>query len=137
MKNENYWENLLLSVEVDDNTKEILKGFFIPDSIDFDKFIINQKAFENNGYYFEGITSGIKATPSIEFASKPYNHGASIHDWFIVAYPDIIFWMSTDRKYVDDAIIFSNLKVPTPDFKFYRYLINKYLSQGHRLECAL
>ena len=134
-RTDNPWNDVLKREEIDEQTKFIIKKFFIADNISLEKYSQNQIAYStyvSHGKYF---AKDLTSTPSLEFASDPLNSGRAIPDWFIIAYPDVIKWMTTNSESIrtlhKSPYIVNDLPTPV----FFRAVIQKFLYSGSKLEC--
>ena len=116
----------------------IIKRFYIADNISLQKFQENMAAYKDSLewsiFYFEMFPE-VKYTPSLPFAIDPLNRGSKIPVWLIVAYPDIIKWMF-NNPYPKTLFHHPYIIDDEPQPVLFRALIQRYLYEGNKLECA-
>jgi hypothetical protein len=132
------WYQYIEEEKPDEELISIIKRFYIADNISMDKFLMNIAAYSDStewsGFYFD-MYPDVKCTPSLPFAADPLHRGIKIPVWLIVAYPDIIKWMFNNpyqRTLYHPPYIINDEAQP----EFYRALIQRYLFEGNKLECA-
>ena len=129
------WNKVLLEEGIDEEFKSIIKKFFIADNISLEKFIQNKEAFETYESHGKYFANNLPQTPSLEFAANPMNRGRTIPFWFVIAYPDVIHWMTKNspsvRSLYKPPYIENDQGTPV----FFRALIQKFLHRGNTLEC--
>lgn len=131
---------------------EDIKKFLEQDDIDLSKVQANDEIMRNQTVEIYQATASLhskpdisdKATKTIHWMASPLNQPQGYPVWFMIAYPDVVFWLSelVEGRTEEDALpimgefsekdLDSNGKM---NMSFLRKIVNVY-KLTHDLECC-
>ena len=143
------WESYISNNSELRSLVSVINSFFIPDKIKPANFITNFKIIEllTNGHskYEIEIDEKLLGTKTFEehFHTDLWmlKKGMSIDNWFISAYPDAYMWYQENHAQFEDEAnkIYEANKIDDNivPHAFYRFVVDKYVSNGLKLECSI
>lgn len=150
--NNSIWLDIIDNAKPPKEFVEVIKLFFIKDTIDLFKYEMNEKAnnlslnfvsSELNSVMDSANSKKIKSTPTFRthFMKSRMERSMGIPDWFTMAYPDVEVWF---RKNMD---LYGNEIRNKEDYyftegvcnnNFFRYIIDLYkIKTKLKLECSV
>lgn len=136
--------DLLEESEIDDTFKEAVKMVLIPYNISFFKFGLNREFF-SDPYPIDHIHNHKQIAPSLIRIKKEKNVPMGYPLWFVISFPDVLYWILTAKDEVLSLIKEELKKMEdnqqfilngSPTIHFFIRLINFYISNTNKdLEC--
>lgn len=144
------WDEIFKNSSQYKDFKPIFKDFFIPDNIDFKKFLANYKVLEHQSLKL--FKSYIELTENEKWLEEHYTKNIGklagimdrplgYEDWFVAAYPDVVNWAAdlSDEKLIlvfnnpkEEDVMNSNKQIKR---EYLRMLANEY-KKKHELETS-
>jgi hypothetical protein len=155
-ENKKQWLNILNDERLPVYLHNAIKDFFIPDNLDFEMYVQNQEAnsiirnhnmslddWENINklsVYDEG-KKPIKCSPTFRkhFSGYSFDRPMGIPDWFIIAYPDVAYWLSQNNSEIEQMfgdMMENFIEDGKLSNQFYRLTVNFYKEKISKLELA-
>lgn len=154
-KNKRKWLSQLSENKSKTDMDFVIVNFLMKDNISIDQFIENQFANEiienGNSLYVYEMASSLsvdptkkkKLNPSPSFKkyfSNDYDRPMGLSDWFIIGYPDVAGYVIHNPHIFEEELKSREYEFLNadgkPNFKCYRYLIDKY-KRNHTLELKI
>ena len=154
-KNKRKWFNQLADDELTQEVKFVIVNFLIKDNISFEQYIDNQKAnnvilnlgslefydMANSLSVEKNQSNNLNPSPSFKkYFSDNFDRPLGLSDWFIIGYPDVAGYFTDNLNNMEAELNarqheFSDAD-GRPNFKCYRYLIDRYKAR-HSLELKI